>query len=170
MVHNFGRIITAMVTPFNNEGGLDIRAVEPLVKHLERTGSETLVLGGTTGEGPTLNSKEKILLFEEVMKHKLAQTKIIVNVGTNHTLETVNNAYDWCSIEGVNGIMVVCPYYNKPNQKGLYEHFKAVNAVSCKSIMAYHIPGRTGVTMSSETMIKVAKLSNVTLLKVILKS
>jgi len=154
-----------MVTPLNRNLNLDLEAIAPLVKHLEATGTNTLVLAGTTGEGPTVEDFEKLELLREVYKQKSPATKIIMNVGTNNTKETVNSAAKWSANEMVDGIMVVCPYYNKPSQLGLYKHFEAVNDVVDKPIMVYHIPGRTNVTMNAETMVKVAKLSNVTMLK-----
>ncbi|MDU9693543.1 4-hydroxy-tetrahydrodipicolinate synthase [Priestia aryabhattai] len=165
MMKEFGKIITAMVTPLNENLNLDLKAIEPLVKHLEDTGTETLVLAGTTGEGPTIEEREKLDLLSEVYKHKNKLTKIIMNVGTNNTKETVRNAIKWSENEMVDGIMVVCPYYNKPSQTGLYKHFESVNDAVSKPIMAYHIPGRTNVTMNTETMVKVANLSNVVMLK-----
>lgn len=165
MKNEFGKIITAMVTPLNDNLNLDLKAIEPLVKHLEETGTETLVLAGTTGEGPTIEEHEKLALLSEVYKHKNNSTKIIMNVGTNNTKETVRNAIKWSENEMVDGIMVVCPYYNKPSQMGLYKHFESVNDAVSKPIMAYHIPGRTNVTMNTETMVKVANLSNVVMLK-----
>ncbi|WP_088361784.1 4-hydroxy-tetrahydrodipicolinate synthase [Bacillus cereus] len=165
MKKEFGKIITAMVTPFNKDSSLDIDGIKKLVKHLEDTGTETIVLSGTTGEGPTLTETEKEILFKEVCKVKRNETKIIMNVGTNNTLETVNNAIKWSSRLEVDGVMVVCPYYNKPSQKGLYLHFKTVNDAIDKPIMAYHIPGRTNVVMNEDTMIKISALSNITMLK-----
>ncbi|MGN5650746.1 4-hydroxy-tetrahydrodipicolinate synthase [Bacillus sp. Brlt_9] len=165
MKKEFGKLITAMVTPFNNDFSLDIDSIKKLVKHLEDTGTETIVLSGTTGEGPTLTEEEKEILFKEVCEVKSNETKIIMNVGTNNTLETVNNAVKWSSRLEVDGVMVVCPYYNKPNQKGLYLHFKSVNDAIDKPIMAYHIPGRTNVVMDEETMIKISSLKNITMLK-----
>ncbi|MGF7535426.1 4-hydroxy-tetrahydrodipicolinate synthase [Bacillus mexicanus] len=165
MKNDFGKIVTAMVTPFDNKNNLDIAAIKGLVNHLEKTGSESLVLAGTTGEGPTLTENEKMILLKEVLKQKAPETKIIMNVGTNNTNETILNAKKWSEQDGVDGIMVVCPYYNKPSQRGLYAHFEAVNRNVNKPIMVYHIPGRTNVIMESDTMIKVARLSNVSMLK-----
>lgn len=162
---DFGKIITAMVTPFDQSYKLDKEAIRGLVKHLEETGTNTIVLAGTTGEGPTISEEEKLVLLEEVYSSKSADTKIIMNVGTNNTMETVENAVKWSRNEKVDGIMVVCPYYNKPNQNGLYRHFEEVNNSVEKPIMAYHIPGRTNVTMTAETMVKIAKLNNVLMLK-----
>lgn len=162
---DFGKVITAMVTPFNENLNLDLAAIPALVKHLEETGTETIVLAGTTGEGPTLEEYEKTELLQEVFKSKSPQTKLIMNVGTNNTRETVNNAVRWATDYMVDGIMVVCPYYNKPSQTGLFKHFDSVNSAVKKPIMAYHIPGRTNVTLSADTIIKIANLSNVTMLK-----
>lgn len=162
---HFGKVITAMVTPFDDEKQLDLESIPSLVKYLESTGSETLVLAGTTGEGPTLSENEKMSLLKEVLIHKSKETKIIMNIGTNNTSETIENAKKWSVIDGVDAIMVVCPYYNKPSQRGLYAHFEAINNVVNKPIMVYHIPGRTNVTMNVDTMIKVANLSNVKMLK-----
>ncbi|MCK2000231.1 4-hydroxy-tetrahydrodipicolinate synthase [[Brevibacterium] frigoritolerans] len=162
---DFGRIITAMVTPFDDKQDLQIDKVRALVNHLENTGTDTFVLGGTTGEGPTLTDDEKSDLLNEVYKNKENRTKIIMNVGTNNTKETVEKAIKWSNNRMVDAVMVVSPYYNKPNQLGLFKHFEAVNDSIEKPIMAYHIPGRTNVTMTAETMIKIANLSNVTMLK-----
>lgn len=162
---DFGKIITAMVTPFDQRYKLDLEAINGLVRHLEETGTNTIVLGGTTGEGPTISEQEKGILLEEVYKIKSPDTKIIMNVGTNNTMETVENAVKWSRNEKVDGIMVVCPYYNKPNQNGLFRHFEEVNNSVEKPIMAYHIPGRTNVSMTAETMIKIANLKNVLMLK-----
>ncbi|MED2737308.1 4-hydroxy-tetrahydrodipicolinate synthase [Bacillus toyonensis] len=165
MKKDFGKLMTAMVTPFDNNSGLDIASIKKLVKHLEDTGTETIILSGTTGEGPTLTEEEKEILLKEVCEVKNNNTKIIMNVGTNNTLETVNNAVKWSSRLEVDGVMVVCPYYNKPSQKGLYLHFKSVNDAIEKPIMAYHIPGRTNVVMNEETMVKISSLKNITMLK-----
>lgn len=162
---DFGRIITAMVTPFDDKQDLHIDKVRTLVNHLENTGTDTFVLGGTTGEGPTLTEEEKLTLINEVYRCKKNHTKIIMNVGTNNTKETVEKAIKWSNNKMVDAVMVVCPYYNKPNQLGLFKHFEAVNDSIVKPIMAYHIPGRTNVTMTAETLIKIANLSNVTMLK-----
>lgn len=162
---DFGRIITAMVTPFDDKQDLHIDKIRTLVNHLENSGTDTIVLGGTTGEGPTLTDDEKTALLNEVYTYKQSRTKIIMNVGTNNTKETVEKAIRWSNNKMVDAVMVVCPYYNKPSQLGLFKHFEAVNDSIEKPIMAYHIPGRTNVTMTAETMIKIANLSNVTMLK-----
>jgi 4-hydroxy-tetrahydrodipicolinate synthase len=163
-VVNFGRLLTAMVTPFNNELEVDLEKTSRLVSHLIQTGTETLVVGGTTGESPTLSTGEKVSLFKYVVKEAAGKAKVIAGTGGNNTkasIELTKKAEE----AGVDGIMLVVPYYNKPSQEGLYQHFKAIAESTKLPVMLYNIPGRSAVNMSVETILRLAEIPNITCVK-----
>lgn len=162
---NFGKVITAMVTPFNELNEVDEQKVIWLVNHLIRTGSDGIVVAGTTGEGPTLSKKEKMNLFELVKTVAGERASVIANVGNNNTAETVEFAQLVERETNVDGLLVVNPYYNKPNQRGLYAHFKTVAESVKLPIMLYNIPGRTSVNLNAETTIELSKISNIVAVK-----
>lgn len=147
---NFGNVLTAMVTPFNESNELDLEKTEQLVEYLIANGSDGLVVGGTTGEWPTLTEEEKLQLFEQVVKVVNGRAKVIAGTGTNSTESSIAITKE-ASKTGVDGIMLVTPYYNKPSQEGLYQHFKAIADATTLPIMLYNIPGRSVVDMSTET-------------------
>lgn len=159
---NWGRLITAMVTPFDENLNVDYEAAVKLAKYLVEEGNTALVVTGTTGEAPTLTSDERIKLYKEIKKN--VDVPIIAGVGTNYTEITIKNAKD--AIEaGVDGLLIVTPYYNKPDQKSLYEHFKTVAEAVDVPIMIYNVPGRTGCNILPETVAKLAHIDNIVALK-----
>ncbi|HLS20775.1 MAG TPA: 4-hydroxy-tetrahydrodipicolinate synthase [Bacillota bacterium] len=161
---DFGRIITAMVTPFNEEGEIDQRRTEILVDHLMTHGTDGLIVTGTTGESPTLTFSEKVNLYKTVVNHAKGKIPIIAGTGTNNTRESIELTKEAERI-GVDGIMLVVPYYNKPSQRGLYEHFKQIAQSTTLPIMLYNIPGRSAINMEIETIIELAKIDNIVSLK-----
>ena len=154
--YDAGEVITAMVTPFNNKREIDYNKVEELAKHLIANGTDTILVAGTTGEGPTLTHEEEIEVLSTVKRAVANKAKVIMNAGSNST-ETAVMTTKLALKEDVDAILSVVPYYNKPNQKGMYEHFAAVAKSSDLPVIIYNIPSRTGVNMLPET---VAKLAN----------
>ncbi|WP_251549167.1 4-hydroxy-tetrahydrodipicolinate synthase [Neobacillus muris] len=163
MVH-FGRVSTAMVTPFDRKGHIDFAKTTKLVNYLIENGTESLVVAGTTGESPTLSKEEKLALFAHVVKVVDKRIPVIAGTGSNNTYASVELTKKAEQL-GVDGIMVVAPYYNKPNQEGLYQHFKAVAESTTLPVMIYNIPGRSVVTISPETVIRLSKIANIVAVK-----
>ncbi|TFB23158.1 4-hydroxy-tetrahydrodipicolinate synthase [Filobacillus milosensis] len=161
---NFGNILTAMVTPFNDKNELDLDRTGILVEHLINNGTESLVVGGTTGESPTLTKEEKLQLFEYVVKVVNGRVPVIAGTGSNNTKETIDFTLKVEEL-GVDGVMLVVPYYNKPNQEGIYQHFKAVATNTELPIMVYNIPGRTSINMDVETTVALSKIPNIVAVK-----
>ncbi|SEM48697.1 4-hydroxy-tetrahydrodipicolinate synthase [Mesobacillus persicus] len=160
----FGRISTAMVTPFDSKGHVDFAKTTQLVNHLIKTGTESLVVAGTTGESPTLTKEEKIALFDHVVKVVDKRIPVIAGTGSNNTYATVELTKKAAKL-GVDGIMIVAPYYNKPSQEGLYQHFKAVADNTDLPIMVYNIPGRSAVNILPETIIRLSEIPNIVCVK-----
>lgn len=158
----WGRLMTAMVTPFDQNLTVDYDKAVELAKLLVQEGTTDLVVSGTTGEAPTLTGEEKLKLFK-VLKENI-DVPIIAGVGTNSTSATIKNAEDALEC-GVDGLLVVVPYYNKPDQDCMYEHFKAVAEAVEAPIMLYNVPGRTGVNMLPETVARLAEIKNIVALK-----
>jgi 4-hydroxy-tetrahydrodipicolinate synthase len=161
---NFGKLLTAMVTPFDKHGEIDFNETTNLVNHLINNGSDGLVVAGTTGESPTLTADEKLALFRHVVKVVDGRASIIAGTGSNNTKASVEFTKKVEEI-GVDGVMLVAPYYNKPNQKGLYEHFKAIANETPLPVMIYNIPGRSSVNMTAETIIELSKIKNIVSVK-----
>ncbi|MCL7745997.1 4-hydroxy-tetrahydrodipicolinate synthase [Halalkalibacter alkaliphilus] len=161
---NFGRIITAMVTPFNQHGQLDVPATQELVKHLIANGTDAVVVAGTTGESPTLSTEEKLLLFKTVVETANGQIPVIAGTGSNNTQASIELTKQAEEI-GVDGIMLVVPYYNKPSQEGIYAHFSTIANATKLPVMLYNIPGRSAVNMNAETTLRLAQLPNVVTIK-----
>lgn len=152
----FGRMITAMVTPFDEAGELDLKQVRAFARRLVDGGTDALVVNGTTGESPTIFYPQKMELFEAVVSEVGGEVPIIANVGDNCTADTVDFAQKVEKL-GVDGFMLVVPYYNKPPQEGLYQHFKTIaNAVELPCVL-YNIPGRCVVNMLPETTLRLAR-------------
>ncbi|MFT8727068.1 MAG: 4-hydroxy-tetrahydrodipicolinate synthase [Liquorilactobacillus ghanensis] len=158
-------IITAMVTPFNDQGDLDFDRLEQLIEHLLATGSQGILVAGTTGEGPTLTEQEKLALIKRTVKLVAGRVPIIAGTGTNNTQTTIDFTNRVAEIDGVAAALVVVPYYNKPDQRGMLAHFKAVAAASKLPLLIYNIPGRTGVTMEVATIAELAQNQNIIGLK-----
>ncbi len=152
----FGRVATAMVTPFDNKGNIDFSKVTKLVNYLIDNGTDSLVVSGTTGESPTLTKEEKIALFKHVVKVVDKRIPVIAGTGSYDTYSSIELTKK-AEEAGVDGIMLVAPYYNKPNQEGLYQHFKAIAEATALPVMLYNIPGRSVVNINPETVIRLAE-------------
>ncbi|AZU60340.1 4-hydroxy-tetrahydrodipicolinate synthase [Neobacillus mesonae] len=160
----FGQVLTAMVTPFDQQGEVDVNAVKDLVNHLIATGTEGLVVSGTTGESPTLTTEEKVELFQLVVEAAAGRVPVIAGTGSNNTRGSIALTKK-AEEAGVDGIMLVVPYYNKPSQEGLYQHFKAISESTSLPIMLYNIPGRTSVNMSADTIVRLSEIDNIVAVK-----
>jgi 4-hydroxy-tetrahydrodipicolinate synthase len=157
----FGRVITAMVTPFAADGSLDLELAARLAGHLVDHGSEGLVLSGTTGESPTLSWEEERRLFAAVKEAVGGRASLIAGCGSNSTAEAVAATREAAAL-GADAALVVVPYYNKPPQEGLEAHFRAVaEAAPELPLMLYNIPGRTGTSLSADTTARLMDLPNV---------
>lgn len=163
MVH-FGRVSTAMVTPFDKSGHLDFGKTTKLINFLIENGTDSLVVAGTTGESPTLSKEEKLALFGHVVKVVDNRIPVIAGTGSNNTYATIELTKKAEQL-GVDGIMVVAPYYNKPNQEGLYQHFKAVAEATTLPVMVYNIPGRASINILPETIIRLSEIDNIVAVK-----
>ncbi|MEE0844850.1 MAG: 4-hydroxy-tetrahydrodipicolinate synthase [Eggerthellaceae bacterium] len=151
----FGRLIPAMVTPFDENLELDLDKAQALAVRLIEGGSDSLIINGTTGESPTVFYPQKMDLFRAVVSAVDGKVPVIANVGDNCTEDTVNFAQDVQKL-GVDGFMTVVPYYNKPPQEGLYRHFKTIAQSVELPIILYNIPGRCVINMTAETTLKLA--------------
>lgn len=151
----FGRMIPAMVTPFDENRDLDLKQARVLARRLVEGGSDALVINGTTGESPTVFYPQKIKLFEAVVAEVGGEVPIIANVGDNCTADTVDFARDVQKL-GVDAFMLVVPYYNKPPQEGLYQHFKTIAQAVDLPCVLYNIPGRCVINMEAETTLRLA--------------
>ncbi len=152
---SFGRLSTAMVTPFDSTGNIDFDQTTQLIEHLIKTGTDSLVVAGTTGESPTLTSDEKIALFRHTVKVVNGRIPVIAGTGSNNTKASIELTKK-AEAEGVDAIMLVAPYYNKPNQEGLFQHFKTVAESTDLPVMIYNIPGRTSILIEPKTTIRLA--------------
>ncbi|PAE07660.1 4-hydroxy-tetrahydrodipicolinate synthase [Terribacillus saccharophilus] len=160
----FGKVITAMVTPFDNQGQIDFDATTRLLDYLIENGTNAVVVAGTTGESPTLSHEEKLSLFRHVVKTIDGRIPIIAGTGSNNTQASIELTKEAEEI-GVDAALIVAPYYNKPNQRGLYAHFEAVANSTKLPIMLYNIPGRSVVKIEPETVMELSKISNIVSVK-----
>ncbi len=151
----FGRMITAMVTPFDKDRELDLDRARGLARRLVEGGNDALIINGTTGESPTVFYPQKMKLFEAVVDEVGGEIPVIANVGDNCTADTVDFAQDVQKL-GVDGFMLVVPYYNKPPQEGLYQHFKTIAESIDLPCILYNIPGRCVINMTAETTLRLA--------------
>lgn len=161
---DLGRIGTAMVTPFDEEGKLSLAKTTQLVEFLIENGTDSLIITGTTGESPTLSLDEKLSLYEHVVKVVNKRIPVIAGTGGNNTAASIELTQKAEAL-GVDGIMLVVPYYNKPNQAGLYKHFETIANSTQLPIMLYNIPGRSAVNMEPETIINLSKIDNIVAVK-----
>lgn len=161
---SFGRVLTAMVTPFDEHLQVDYQKVVELAKHLADHGSDGIVVCGTTGESPTLTKEEKLKLFQIVKEAVGDRISVIAGTGSNNTLDSIALTKEAEKI-GVDGAMVVGPYYNKPSQEGFYQHFKAIADSTSLPIIVYNVPGRTGSNILPETVIRLSELKNIAAVK-----
>ena len=162
---NFGSVITAMITPFNQDGSVNYEEVEKLSIWLIKNGTDSLVVCGTTGESPSLTWEEEYQLFQVVQKAVAGNAQVLAGTGSNSTSEAIA-ATQKAALLGLNGSLQVVPYYNKPPQSGLYQHFKAIaEATPELPIMLYNIPGRTGKNLEPETVARLAEIPNIVAIK-----
>ncbi|MDJ0659854.1 MAG: 4-hydroxy-tetrahydrodipicolinate synthase [Crocosphaera sp.] len=162
---SFGKVITAMVTPFDKEGNVNYEMAERLAIHLVDNGSDSLLVCGTTGESPTLSWSEKSQLFQVIKKAVGNKAKVLAGTGGNSTEHAIEMTQEVAKM-GLDGSLQVVPYYNKPPQEGLYQHFKKIaETLGDFPIMLYNIPGRTGQNMSPETVAKLAEVNNIVAIK-----
>lgn len=162
---NFGRVLTAMVTPFTEAQKVNYTVAEELAVYLSEHGTDTLVVCGTTGESPTLSWSEEYELFQVVQKAVGSKATVIAGTGSNSTQEAIVATRQAAKL-GLDGALVVVPYYNKPPQEGLYQHFKAIaQAAPDLPLMLYNVPGRTGQNLKSETVARLAEVPNIVAIK-----
>lgn len=161
---DFGRVLTAMVTPFDESGAVDFEQAASLAKHLVANGSDGIVVAGTTGESPTLSDEEKIRLVRAVKDAVAGRALVVAGTGTNDTRHSVHLTKD-AQRAGADGILLVNPYYNRPSQDGLYAHFRTIAESTPLPCMLYNIPGRTGVNTAPETIARLAEMPNITAVK-----
>ena len=160
----FGRLITAMITPFAKDGSIDWDGVATVATHLADHGHDAIAVNGTTGEAPTTKSSEKLEIIKVVKSTVGSRVKVLSGAGdneTSYTVEQVKRSAD----AGADGLLIVTPYYNKPPQAGIEAHFKAVASATDLPIMMYDIPGRTGVEIESDTIVRLFDLPNIVALK-----
>ncbi len=160
----FGRVLTAMVTPFGPDGSLDLDGAQRLAAYLVEHGHDGLVVNGTTGESPTTSDAEKEQIVRAVVEAVGDRACVVAGVGTNDTRHTSELARQ-AEKAGAYGLLVVTPYYNKPPQEGLYRHFTAVADATGLPVMLYDIPGRSGVPISTETLIRLAQHDRIVAVK-----
>ncbi|MDR6224232.1 4-hydroxy-tetrahydrodipicolinate synthase [Desmospora profundinema] len=161
----FGRLLTAMITPFTSDGTVDWLRFDAVLEHLINQGSESVVIAGTTGESPTLSQDEKLQLFKRAVERAQGRVKVIAGTGSNQTA-AAQELTQKAEATGVDGVMLVVPYYNRPTQEGLYQHFRAVAETTSLPVMLYNVPGRTAVHMDVETMARLTHdVLNITAVK-----
>jgi 4-hydroxy-tetrahydrodipicolinate synthase len=161
---DFGRILTAMVTPFQKDLSINLSQARKLARHLVASGSDGLVVAGTTGESPTLTKDEKIELYRAVVEEVGGKATVLAGTGSNSTADSIMLTRAAGKV-GVDGVMLVVPYYNKPSQEGIYQHFKAIAESTDLPVMIYNIPGRTGVNMLPATVARLAEINNIVAIK-----
>jgi len=159
----FGAVLTAMVTPFDETGGLDLDGAQRLAKYLVANGNDGLVVAGTTGESPTISKEEQRELFVAV-REAIPNNSLVAGAGSNDTKTAVANT-EMATEAGADAILSVTPYYNRPSQEGLYQHFVASAAATELPVMVYDVPGRTGRKIATSTLVRLAEISNITALK-----
>ncbi|HLS60210.1 MAG TPA: 4-hydroxy-tetrahydrodipicolinate synthase [Virgibacillus sp.] len=160
----FGTVLTAMVTPFDTEGNIDFDVTTVLIEDLLANGTEGLVVAGTTGESPTLLDEEKIALFKHVIEVVNKRVPVIAGTGNNNTAASITLTKE-AEVLGADAIMLVTPYYNRPDQQGLYMHFSTIAEATTLPVMLYNIPGRSVVNMDAETTIRLSKIDNIVSVK-----
>ncbi len=161
----FGNILTAMITPFTDDGHVNFQEALRLAGYLLDNGSDGLIVCGTTGEGPNIEDRDKLELFTLIAKEYGHRATIIANTGSNSTKKSIALTKA-ASHTGVHGVMTVVPYYNKPNQEGCYLHFKAIADSTDLPVMLYNVPGRTGGHIEPQTVARLAKeCPNITSIK-----
>ena len=155
-----GRLLTAMVTPFTADGAVDYEQAKRLASALLNSGSDGVVVAGTTGESPTLTREEELRLFSEVKSAVGDRGTVIAGTGSNSTAEALETTKGAERI-GVDACLLVVPYYNKPTQEGLYQHFKTIAESTKLPCIPYNVPSRTGTSLSADTTIKLSRIDNI---------
>jgi len=159
-MRNLGRLLTAMVTPFDAEGKVDYQQAKNLTRALLDSGSDGLIVSGTTGESPTLSREEKLHLFSEVKSAIANQGTIMAGTGSYNTKESQELTKEAERI-GVDACLLIVPYYNRPTQQGLFEHFKAIAQATTLPCVLYNVPSRTVANLASDTVIKLSQIDNI---------
>lgn len=149
----FGRLITAMVTPFDRDENLDTRRVRALARHLVDTGTQSIVVAGTTGESPTLTEQERAALLDNVLEEVGDRARVIAGTSTYSTRESTHLSR-MAERQGAHGLLLVTPYYNKPSQEGLFRHFGTIADSVNLPVILYNVPSRTNVNMTPETVLR----------------
>jgi 4-hydroxy-tetrahydrodipicolinate synthase len=164
MTDSLGTILTAMVTPFDDDLAVDHDKLAALADHLLANGSDGLVVAGTTGESPTLSDDEKVAMFQTVVEHVAGRGTVVAGTGSNDTRHSVEltSAAEKC---GADAVLLVAPYYNKPPERGLLEHFRAVAAATSLPVIVYNIPGRCVVNLRPELLAEIGAIENVVAVK-----
>ncbi len=161
---DFGRVLTAMVTPFKKDLTIDFDQVKKLARHLVQSGSDGLVVSGTTGESPTLTKEEKVELFRVVVEEVGGDAVVIAGTGSNDTAASIELTQIAEKV-GADGVLLVAPYYNKPSQEGLYQHFKTIAQSTNLPVMLYNIPGRTAINVLPQTVVRLSAIDNIVAIK-----
>lgn len=156
----FGRLLTAMVTPMTPDRSVDFKRAAELAHHLVASGSDGLVVSGTTGESPTLSKTEKLRLFETVLEAVGDKVPVIAGTGSHNTAESVEFSRQ-AEKTGVHGLLLVTPYYSRPPQEGLYQHFKAIAESVSTPCILYNVPSRTAINLTAETTLRLAAIPNI---------
>ena len=157
---DIGRLITAMVTPFDEKGNVDYDQAKSLAKALVASGSDGVIVSGTTGESPTLSTEEKLRLYAEIKGALGDSGAVIAGTGNYNTAESIELSLE-AQREGVDGLLLVVPYYNKPPQEGLYQHFKAIAGSVHLPCIVYNVTSRTSLNMTHETTIRLSHIDNI---------
>lgn len=156
MSHQFTGTGVAIVTPFHTDGSIDYNSLTNLVEFQITSGINYLVVMGTTGESATLNKQEKKDVVDHIIKINNKRVPLVVGIGGNNTNEIVESVKDFHAYNDIAGILSVAPYYNKPSQEGLYQHYKMIAEASPVSVILYNVPGRSAVNISAETTLRLA--------------
>lgn len=164
MAVDFGRVLTAMVTPFKKDMSVNYTQAKKLARHLIQSGSDGIVVCGTTGESPTLSKEEKVELFRVVVEEVGGKAMVVAGTGSYATAESIFLTQAAEKV-GVDGLLLVVPYYNKPSQEGLYQHFRSVVSNTNLPVILYNIPGRTSVNMLPATVARLAEIGNIVAIK-----
>lgn len=158
------RLLTAMVTPYDDQLQVDYAKAAELAEYLANNGTEGIVVSGTTGESPVLSDEEKLKLFAAVKGKLGKRIPVWAGTGSNDTKHSLELSKEAEKL-GVDGVMLVCPYYNKPSQEGLYQHFKAIAGTVSLPVMLYNVPGRTSINLLPETVARLAEIENIVAIK-----
>jgi 4-hydroxy-tetrahydrodipicolinate synthase len=164
MKTNFGGVGVALVTPFTDSGMVDFNGLNKLVEHQVSNGTNYLVVQGTTGESATLSEKEKIAILDFILEINAGKLPVVLGVGGNDTLNVANKLSN-LNQDGLSGILSVSPYYNKPSQKGIIEHYKSLSSSTDLPIILYNVPGRTSSNVQVETTLELAEIKNIVAVK-----